>query len=122
MKVLNLAALVSTLLAPTAVVAGGATATVQLANTMSGHWQNFIVPEDGQPRSLHMLQREYPNKPPLERASSSQFNEFQQNSACCISQYEPHIQAMLDSRKTWTWLAGGDVVELSNVYITCWTT
>jgi hypothetical protein len=124
MKLLNLAALTSALLAPT--VCGHPTAetvTVRLTNTFLGPGANRDVPEDGVKRSVAEL---WGNSDivvnGVVKASSAMFNSFQQDSACHIWQDKPAVDAKLNARQTWTWLEDGDVVPLDDAYIKCWTT
>lgn len=131
MKLLNLAALASALLAPT--VCGHPTAqtvTVRLTNTRLGPGANRDIPEDGVKRSVAELWGDSDIVVDgVVKASSAMFNRFQQDSACFIWQDNPAVDAKLTARNTWTWLLDegpwwerGDVVPLDNAYIRCWTT
>jgi hypothetical protein len=127
MKLLNLAALTTALLAPT--VCGDHTSTVRLTNTFLGPGANRDIPEDGVKRSVAEL---WANSDivvdGVVKASSAMFNKFQQDSVCHIWQDKPAVDATLTARHTWTWLdegpwwEDGDVVPLDNAYIKCWTT
>lgn len=122
MKVLNVAAILSTLLAPA--LAGGPqvnSATVQLANDQTGAWASMEIPEDGHRRSVESLWCESAVADDgLVSATSAQLTAFQQDTACAIWQHEPEVHATLDAQRTWTSLAGGKVVELPRAYIACW--
>ncbi|RMJ24161.1 hypothetical protein PHISP_04967 [Aspergillus sp. HF37] len=120
MKILNLAALTSALLAPA--VWGGHTVTVRLTNNYLGPGANRDIPQDGEKRSVAEL---WGNSVIVNdgvvKASSAMFNAYQQDSVCHIWQDEPKVHAELNARQTWASLHKGEVVPLDNAYIKCWT-
>lgn len=50
-------------------------------------------------------------------ATSAKLTAFQQSTVCIIE--GSHVDVQLDSRKTWTFLAGGPVVDLSDATVSC---
>lgn len=120
MKFLSSLTLTMGLLATAPGVMAQDTVTVQLANDKSGANANAKVPADGSNIPVQAL---WGNTPVSENgivsASSAQLTKFEQSSECKIVQQSPPVHASLDAKQTWTWLAGGEVVELGHAFISC---
>ncbi|KAJ5910705.1 uncharacterized protein N7473_000008 [Penicillium subrubescens] len=96
----------------------GRTVTIQLANDQSGANINEAIPGNGKKYGV----RDYWGHSVLSEggriyATSAQLTAFQQSTVCIIE--GSHVDTQLDSRKTWTFLAGGPVVDLSDATVSC---
>lgn len=93
---------------------------VQLANDQTGANANAKVPTDGHPRPIEVLWGHTAvSTKGVVKASSAQLTKFEKDDKCKILQKHPHVDAELDARRTWTWLAGGKPVELKDGVIIC---
>lgn len=104
--------------APIEPARSGQTVTIQLANDQSGANVNEAIPADGK----KYVVRDYWGHSVLSEggkiyATSAQLTAFQQSTVCIIE--GSHVDVRLDSRKTWTFLAGGPVVDLSDATVSC---
>lgn len=94
----------------------GQKVTIQLANNQSGANVNEAIPADGKKNGV----RDYWGHSVLSEggriyATSAQLTAFQQSTVCIIE--GSHVDVQLDSRKTWTFLSGGPVVDLSDATV-----
>lgn len=120
MKFLSSLALTMGLLAIAPGVMAADTVTVQLANDKSGANANVKVPADGSKIPVQALWGKTPvSENEIVSASSAQLIKFEQSTECEIVQRSPPVDASLDAKQTWTWLAGGEVVELGRAFISC---
>lgn len=99
-------------------VFAGQTVTVQLANDQSGANADKKIPENGK---SYLVRNIWGNSVLAQSggifATSAQLTAFQQNSVCTIK--GPQVNVELDSRKTWTFLAGGKIVNLWDAFVSC---
>lgn len=120
MKFLSSLILTMGLLATAPGVMATDTVTVQLANEKSGANANVKVPTDGSKIPVQALWDKTPvSENGIVSASSAQLTKFEQSTECKIVQRHPSVEASLDAKQTWTWLAGGKVVELGRAFISC---
>lgn len=124
MHITNAIALASTLLAST-VFAGphnkafSMSATVQLANDMSGANADVAVPADGVPYPVEELWGATAvSQHGIVEATSAQLTQFEQETICTFYA-QPNIETSLNSRQTWASFEGGRVVDLCAAYVVC---
>lgn len=97
---------------------GAQTVTLQLTNDQSGANINQAFPADGKKYAV----KNYWGNSALARgggiyASSAQISAFQQGTFCIIE--VSHVDVQLDARNTWTFLAGGELIDLSDASLSC---
>lgn len=117
MKITGITALFAAALAPTV---AGKKAIVQLSNDRTGAWADIEIRENGRPHSVNRLWRDTAvAKSGNVHATSAQFDKFQENTVCTITQDRPAVDVELDATQTWVSLHGGKVVNLERAHVSC---